>query len=149
MNTRLVIRVLALGAVLVPAALAATGCSSLVDRVLYNENHFSFDDRAALEKGLEQDVPWVPADATRITGTVSTDATNGAVLLHSDADLDPGICAETTRLSAPVYALDGAPDVFEMDTVFACGDWSVVFTDDGWLGWTPNHPDEAAVSPAG
>lgn len=149
MNTRPHVRALALGAILIPAALLATGCSSLVDRVLYNENHFSFDDAAALEKGLEQDVPWVPADATHITGTVSTDATNGAVLLRSDADLDPEICAETARRSAPVYALDGAPDVFEMDTVYACGAWSVVATDDGWLGWTPSHPDEAAASPAG
>jgi hypothetical protein len=47
-----------------------------------------------------------------------------------------------------VYALKDAPAVYEMDKVFACGDWSVVRTDDGWLGWTPNAPDEAAESPA-
>ena len=32
--------------------------------------------------------------------------------------------------------------------VFAGGTWSVVPTDAGWFGWTPNHPDEAAQSPS-
>ncbi|WP_217176984.1 hypothetical protein [Streptomyces sp. AC495_CC817] len=148
MNTRPLVRALALGAVLLPAALLATGCSSLVDRVLYKEIELSFDDRDALVKGWDQEAPWVPADASHITGTASVDGTNAAVLLRSDADLDPELCAETSRRSAPVYALTDAPAVYEMDTVFACGDWSVVATDDGWLGWTPNHPEEAAASPA-
>lgn len=29
-----------------------------------------------------------------------------------------------------------------------CGDWTVISTEDGRFGWTPNDPDERAVSPA-
>jgi hypothetical protein len=53
------------------------------------------------------------------------------------------------RQSANVYAFDDTPDVYAMDTLWACGVWSVVPTDTGWFGWTPNSPDEEAASPAG
>lgn len=147
MNTRPLVRVAALGAVLIPAALLATGCTSVIDRFVHHQMDLSFEDRAALQDGWDRETEWVPADASRITGTASTDSTVAAILLRSDEALDPSVCAETPRSSAPVFALDGAPDVFEIDTVYACGDWTVVPSADGWLGWTPSNPAEQAASP--
>lgn len=146
MNTRPVIRVAALGAILLPAALLATGCS-VVDQVVYHREALSFPDRAALREAGNHLESWVPADAGDITGTASTTASDAVVMLHSAQELDPAECTEVPRRSAPVYSVPDAPDVYKIDTVFACGSWSVVRTDDGWLGWTPNSPDEAAASP--
>ena len=148
MNTRPVIRALALGAILLPAALLAAGCSSVIDVVVHHQQDLTFEDRAAMKEGWNRFEEWVPADATHIIGTAGTDGPHAAIMFRSEEDLDPAVCAEVPRRSAPVYALKDAPAVYEMDKVFACGDWSVVRTDDGWLGWTPNAPDEAAESPA-
>ncbi|GAT74680.1 hypothetical protein [Microbacterium hydrocarbonoxydans] len=147
MNTRPVVRAVALGALVIPTALLATGCTGLYNQIVHKEVDLTFEDRQALEDGWDRDAAWVPADATGITGTASTDSAVAAILLRSDEELDPAVCAETARASAPVYALDGAPDVFAMDTVYACGDWTVVAADDGWLGWTPSNPAEKAASP--
>lgn len=147
MNTRTVLRAAALGALLTPVALVATGCTSLVDELVHKEKDLTFADRAALRDGWRGDAGWVPADATEITGTASTDSAVAAILVQSREELDPALCAQTSRRSAPVFALEGAPDVFEMDTVYACGEWAVVATDGGWLGWTPSNPAEEAASP--
>lgn len=148
MHKRTVLRVAALGAVLLPAALLATGCSSIIDQLVYKQQTLSFEDAAALGKGWDRAPSWIPEDATAISGTASTQAPDAAILLKSDEELDPAICTVVPRQSAPIYALKDAPAVYEMDEVHACGAWSVVATEDGWLGWTPNHPDEAAASPA-
>lgn len=42
-----------------------------------------------------------------------------------------------------------APDAYDADTVFACGDWSVIPTGDGWYGWTPNSAEERSTALAG
>ncbi|WP_210098914.1 hypothetical protein [Microbacterium phyllosphaerae] len=40
------------------------------------------------------------------------------------------------------------PDPYKAKTVFACGDWSVVASDDGWFGWTPNSEEERNAAAA-
>jgi hypothetical protein len=68
----------------------------------------------------------------------------------TDATLDSSHCAETPRQSAPALTQPWSPkdkDVF-VDSAFACGDWTVIAAPGGWYGWTPNDPDEKAVSPA-
>lgn len=148
MHNRSALRAVAAGAVLLPVALLATGCSSLIDELVYKEKHLSFTDAAALADGWDRTPAWIPGDAKDIAGSASTQAADAALLLRSDEELDPALCTVVPRQSAPVYALSDAPNVYEMDEVYACGEWSVVATKDGWLGWTPNHPDEAAQSPA-
>ena len=146
MTNRPALRAAAAGALLLPVALLATGCSAF-DAVAHHQKSLSFADRAALEEGWDGEQNWIPADAEKIEGTASTTASDTVLLLRSAQELDPAACAETSRRSAPNYVVSGAPDVYKIDTVFACGSWTVARTDDGWLGWTPNSPDEAAESP--
>ena len=51
---------------------------------------------------------------------------------------------ETERTSAPTWTLDDGPSAYEAKTVFVCSDWSVIPSDDGWFGWTPNSDEEKA-----
>ena len=148
MTHRPALRAAAVGAILLPVALLATGCSAF-DAIVHHQKTISFADRAALEDGWDGEQSWIPEDATEIEGTASTTASDTVLLLRSAQELDPAVCAEIPRRSAPNYAVSGAPDVYKIDTVFACGSWSVARTDDGWLGWTPNSPEEAAASPGG
>lgn len=147
MHKRTARRAAALGVVLLPAALLATGCS-VIDQVVYKQHTLSFDDAAAFAKGWKSAPDWIPADAENIDGVASTQAPDAAILMQSEEDLDPALCVAVPRQSAPIYALKDAPNVYEMDDVYACGTWSVVATEDGWFGWTPNHPEEAAASPS-
>lgn len=130
-------------ALLALAVGSLSGCA-IVDEAFHKQQSSSF--------GSAQDAPadsvahesWVPADASdiRIVQTTIEEARDASILFTSGSALDPSICRDVPRLSAPSYAIEGAPDVLAADTVFACGDWSVVPSETGWLGWTPNHPDE-------
>lgn len=138
---------LAAAGLLVTIGLAACGCS-VVDAVVHHQKSAEYTDAAAFETDGDLTVPWLPADATAIRVIQSTQADDATVAVVSAAGLPADQCVEVPRQSAPAYALDDTVDVYALDTVFACGEWSVAKTPDGWLGWTPNHPDEAALSPA-
>jgi hypothetical protein len=128
------------------AATALTGCSA-VSTILQKEKTGEYADVTALED-WDGNAPWIPSDATGIRTHESTDGTVAVVLLDSDAELDAALCAEIDRQSGPAFSIEGAPNVFKTDRVFACGDWTVAPTDDGWYGWTPSDPDEKEQSPA-
>lgn len=135
---------------LLTAALALQGCA-VVDEIAHKQRSATFPTAAALHEESGLDIAWMPADATdiRIVRSTLAGASDASVLLTSPTDaLDPEVCAEVDRQSAPNYAIEGAPSVYSESTVFACGDWSVVASSDGWFGWTPNNPGEATQSPA-
>lgn len=130
------------------AGVALTGCSAIEEAFSRQESR-TYDTLAdAREDGV--DAAWIPADATgiRLTRTTDAGAANATVLLESARELDPAVCAEVSRQSAPTYSIEGAPDVYKAETVYACGAWSVLAADGGWYGWTPNHPNEQTQSPA-
>ncbi|NYE18421.1 hypothetical protein [Microbacterium immunditiarum] len=148
MPKRLAVRVrFSAAAVAGLAALALSGCA-VIDELAYHQRSSSYEDLAAAPDSSPAHAAWVPDDAhsIRITESTQPDAANAVVLVTSSSPLDPELCAEVDRQSAPSYAVDGAPDVYRADTVFACGEWSVVSSEDGWFGWTPNHPEERAQS---
>lgn len=140
---------LALLAAVSIAALALPACS-VVEEVAYQRHASTFDDAGALRDAGGLDPAWIPADATSLQVLESTrdGAADASVLLDSDAELDSAICAPVDRQSAPSLGIEGAPDVYAIDSAYACGEWTVTATDSGWYGWTPGHPDEAAQSPA-
>lgn len=125
-----------------------TGCS-VVDQLAHKMTTDHHDRFEALPEDLSAAAPWIPSDATDITVVSSTvdDATT-IRLSANDDELDTALCAEADRQSAPTMSMDDAPDVYAVDHVLACGAWSVIPTDDGWFGWTPNHPDEEKQSPS-
>lgn len=128
------------------AAAALTSCTA-IENLAHKEKTGEYADVTALAD-WDGDAPWVPSDATDIRTHESTDGKVAVVLLDSASELDTELCAEIDRQSAPAFSIDGAPDVYKTERVFACGDWTVASADDGWYGWTPNHPDEKAASPA-
>lgn len=128
------------------AATALTGCTA-VSTILQKEKTGEYADVTALDD-WDGNAPWVPSDATDIRTHESTDGKAAVLLLDSATDLDPTLCAEIDRESAPAFSIEGSPDVYKTDRVFACGDWTVAPADDGWYGWTPNDPDEKKQSPA-
>lgn len=143
MNARTAI---AAPALLLAGLLSLAGCSAY-DSLVHKQATSTFDDAAAFHEGAEVDADWIPADAAEITVRTSTleDAADAVILLSGDAALPPS-CVEVERFSAPAWTLDGAPDPYAAKTVFACGDWSVMPTDDGWYGWTPNSEEEKAAT---
>lgn len=128
------------------AATTLTGCGS-VTNLVNKEKTGEYADVAALED-WDGTAPWIPSDATDIRTHESTDGKVSVVLLDSATELDPALCAEIDRESAPAFSIDGAPNVYKTDRVFACGDWTVAPAKAGWYGWTPNDPDEKEQSPA-
>lgn len=143
MNTR---TALAAPALVIAGLLSLTGCSAY-DSLVHKQATSTFDDVDGFESGAEVDADWIPTDASKITVRTSTmeDAADAAILLASDAGL-PDECVEVDRYSAPAWVLDDAPDPYAAKTVFACGDWSVMASDDGWFGWTPNSEDERSAA---
>jgi hypothetical protein len=127
-------------------AVSLTGCS--VADTLQNESSYEFGTVSVMEKNWNAEAPWVPADATDIQVHSSLDGEIAILGATTTAALDPASCAEVERSSAPVYGEDWAPDAYSVDVAWACGAWTVIATDDGWFGWTPNDPDELAASPA-
>lgn len=87
------------------------------------------------------------ADTSAITERTSTieKAPDAVILLTSSSSLSDE-CTEVERSSAPSWVLDDAPDAYKAKTVLACGDWSVIPTDDGWFGWTPNSDEERTAA---
>jgi hypothetical protein len=146
MNPRIA---LAAPALILAGVLSLTGCSAY-DSLVHKQATSTFDDAGAFHDGAEVDAEWVPADATGITMRTSTleDSQDAVILLTSDAAL-PDDCVEVERQSAPTWSLDDAPDPYEATTVFACGDWTVMATGNGWYGWTPNSDDERNAAAAG
>lgn len=139
-------RFLPLSAAIVIASLALGGCSDLANQ-LQPTKDADFSSAQDLAENWNQPAEWVPADATEIK-TQEASAGGPAILAATtDTELDASLCSETDRQSAPVYSEAWSPEDVYVDSVFACGNWAVMKTDTGWYGWTPNDPDEKAVSP--
>ncbi|WP_179872894.1 hypothetical protein [Microcella indica] len=136
-------RIIILSALALASATALTGCA--IADSLQNEKASEFSSTADLVADWEKSAPWLPEDATGIRIRETPDAAPATLLATSSTALDPAVCIETERLSGPTFALDGAPSPYT-DSAFACGEWTVIPTDDGWYGWTPNHPDERAAA---
>ena len=129
-----------------PLALVLSGCS-VVDEFAHKMRSASFDTAAELTTEWEGDAAWLPDDATDIEIRESTINKTAVVLASSGDKLDPALCSLVPRQSAPAYELEGSPSVYDVDEVFACGDWAVMASESGWFGWNPSHPDEARQSP--
>jgi hypothetical protein len=134
-------------AAVIPAAMVLSGCS-VVDELVYHERTAEFETASDLTMEWPGMAAWVPDDASDIRIRESTEGDVASLLLTSDSSLDTVLCAEVDRLSAPALTVEGAPDPYTIADAFACGAWTVVAADDGWYGWTPNAPDEAAHSPS-
>ena len=130
-------------------ALTLTGCSAVTD-LLYDETESEFADREAFEKDWPRadSAQWLPGDAQTIHVRESGDGTVAIIGFASASELDAQHCVETERLSSPSFTDDWAPSEVFVDRVFACGDWAVMATDDGWFGWSPSAPGEQEVAPA-
>lgn len=130
-------------------ALSLTGCSAVTD-LLHNETETGFDDLEAFEEEWPRadEATWLPGDAELIHVRESSDADPAIIGFQSASLLDPTKCTETERLSGPSFTDEWAPEKVYVDRVFACGDWAVMATDDGWFGWTPSAPGEQKVAPA-
>jgi hypothetical protein len=130
-------------------ALSLTGCSAVTD-LIHNETESEFEDRAAFAEewhGADA-AAWLPGDAEQIHVRESTAGDTAIIAFSSGSPLNPTKCAETDRLSGPSFTDDWAPEKVYVDRVFACGDWAVMPTADGWYGWTPSAPGEQEVAPA-
>jgi len=139
-------RTLALLPIAALAAIALSGCAVMDD--LRHESSTDFATVSELSDGWDKAAPWLPADASDIRTREATNGDSAILRATTDTELDPAKCAEIDRQSAPVYEQDWSPNAF-VDTAWVCGDWTVIPTDDGWFGWTPNDPDEKALSPVG
>jgi len=132
-------------------ALVAIPACSVVDEIVYQRHSSSFENVSALNDDGHIAFTWMPEDATSIRVLDSTRegvTDTSVVLVDSASELDPMICAAVDRQSGPSLSIDGAPDVYALDTVYACGNWTVAPAPGGWFGWTPNHLDEEAQTPA-
>ena len=136
-------RYLAVSAAAIAGAIALSGCSA-VDEIAYKQRSLEFVDQSALAADGTRKIAWVPSDGTGIKIVESTVASDAALLVTSSSDLDQTMCLPHARLSAPSYTMEGAPDVYAISDAFVCGDWTVVPTEDGWYGWTPNSESERA-----
>ncbi|MBT2484693.1 MULTISPECIES: hypothetical protein [unclassified Microbacterium] len=138
---------LAVTGLLAIVSLTASGCS-VVDELAHHKKSSEFADAASLEADGDLEVAWLPRDSSGIRVVQSTQADDAAVAVVSEGSLPSAMCIEVPRQSAPPYVIDDTVDVYGVSSVFACGEWTVAETPTGWLGWTPNHPDEKAQSPA-
>lgn len=134
---------LALGAALLGAAVALSGCSA-VDELVYKQRSLTFDDVTQLRADGGPEVPWMPADSTAIEIVQSTQGADSVVRVRTEAALDPASCTAGSRLSGPAYTMEDAPEVYTISEAYVCGEWTVVADDGGWYGWTPNSPEERA-----
>lgn len=121
-----------------------SGCSM---ETLQNETSDEFETVADLTTAWELPVAWLPENSVDIRTHSAINGDLAIVRATTDESLDPASCAEVERQSGPVYEEDWSPNAY-VETAWACGDWTVIPTDDGWYGWTPNHPDERAAAPA-
>jgi hypothetical protein len=132
-------------------ALSLSGCTAIVDFV-HHEAEAHFDDATALAKGWDKAatvIAWLPDGATSIDTRESTQGDVAIMRFDSATPLDPALCAQTERRSLSSFDASWAPsDVVKETSVWACGTWALIPTDDGWFGWTPSAPDEQAAVPA-
>ena len=128
------------------AVLLLTGCSDLVEEWT-GEVSREFGSAAELADDWNRPVSWLPEDATRIRLHHSLEGSEAVLGAISATALDPAVCAETARQSGPAYTREWSPWAY-LDRAWACGEWTVIATDDGWYGWTPSGPDEMAASPS-
>lgn len=145
MNLRIA---LAAPALIIAGMLSLTGCSAY-DSLVHKHATSTFENIETFDDGADVDADWIPADATEITVRTSTmeKASDAVILLSSASALTDG-CAEVDRYSAPAWVLDDAPDPYTAETIFACGDWSIMATQSGWYGWTPNSDEERSAASA-
>lgn len=144
LNGRMTIsRIIIIPALALASAATLGGCS--IADSLQNERASEYSSSAALAADWEKSAPWLPDDAIDIRIRETPDAVPATLLATSSTALDPAVCVETERLSGPTFALEGAPSPYT-EHAFACGEWTVIPTDDGWCGWTPNHPDEQGAA---
>ena len=139
-------------AILAVAALSLTGCSAVTD-LLYKESESTFFDATELRSdwGKADTVDWLPDDALEISIRESIAGDPAVMRFSSDEGLAADDCAQTERLSIPVFVDDWMPDdddIVKLDTVWACGDWAVADIDGYWFGWTPSAPGEQEVAPS-
>ena len=111
-------------------ALAACNPMDTLEKVHSEE----FADRAAAAEGwVGVEMPaWIPADATSVKNTATTNETN-AVIAVEGGELED--CAEMDRRGLPFDSRYGSLGEPLPATVFACGPYEVVKIDGGWLGW--------------
>lgn len=140
-------RLLLVSAAAASVLIALAGCS-VVEELAYKQRDLSYDTAAELTSDWDGTAAWVPDDATGVRIVESSGEDDTAVLILTSAEeLDEAVCAPIDRQSGPAYDPGDAPDPYAMSDAWSCGVWTVVATDDGWYGWTPNHPDEEAQSP--
>jgi len=135
-------------AVVMLTGFALTGCTAISDQLHHEVSH-RFDSTADVEGNWGKSAPWLPADATDIRTHESTTGDPAILRATTKEQLDPAKCATVERQSAPTFAESWSSKDVYVETVWVCGDWVVIPTDDGWYGWTPSDPDEKAASPAG
>jgi len=129
-------------AVAASLGLALSGC--VLADVLQKEMASSYGSTDALDEQWGKSAPWLPADSADIEVRESTRSEHAVLQATTEAGLDPASCTLTERESLWTYSVDWAPQTLP-DEVWACGDWAVVETDDGYFGWTPNSDGEAAA----
>lgn len=137
--------ILALG---VLAALSMTGCTAIGEQLHHEASH-RFGSTADIAGNWGKSAPWLPADSTDIRTHESTIGNPAILRATTKERLDPAHCAQIDRQSAPTFDQPWSPRSVYVHKVWVCGDWAVIPTGNGWFGWTPNDPDEKALSPAG
>lgn len=125
------------------SVITLSGCS--VMEFVRQESTAHYNTRVELMTTWSKTAPWLPTDAFAIDVRESTSGEQAMLRAASAQELDPLKCVQTERLSAPVFNADWAPDPY-VDQIFVCGVWAVMETPEGWYGWTPIHPDEAAAA---
>lgn len=113
MCTVRLISVVSLSAACAVSATALVGCSA-ADRLLYKHATDRYGDRTDFTEHSVIDAEWVPADATEITVRRSIVSGDAVVLLRSSSDLHMQ-CIEVERMTAPLWFLDGAPAVYDLE----------------------------------
>jgi hypothetical protein len=118
---------------------ALAGCTQ-IDDLLSRQHREEFPTRAEAAEGwVGVDLPsWIPADATALRNLATFDETVAVIRVVSDEPL-AGDCAPGERRGIPSLAEEwtdlGWDENGFPDEVERCGDYEVVPTDDGWLGW--------------
>jgi hypothetical protein len=126
-------------------AIALSGCAAADDLINRQVTH-THDNKDGFVADASVDAEWIPGDATEIT--VRTPADNdgdvAVILLVSTSEL-PATCRDAERQSQPMLNIAGAPEIYEPknSTIQVCDDWTVMKSETGWFGWTPNKEDQA------
>jgi hypothetical protein len=122
----------ALGAGIVLTTALLNGCSALLST---QEDHWT-GYTAAKDDWPHGDIPaWIAQDATDVRLVTVTDA-SAAVVRVSTGESLPADCRPADRRSVPFAARDWIPRAATTsDSIVDCGDYQVVATKGGWVGW--------------